>query len=167
MALLSLFSRDFAIHNHFWAGPVKPLQIQKIMHIYAFPKNKFNCPTKLVKTLRRKVVLFLAASTCQPWFFIWDFSFWLFVFFAGVTILLSLTVFMNMVQTIMPSTSDSMPLIGFSLLWSSVSLQMDRCHPHIYSYMFGCFEHLPPSPHPHHIQLVFHICPQSVCEVAT
>ena len=37
-------------------------------------------------------------------------------FFAGVTILLSLTVFMNMVQTIMPSTSDSMPLIGFFVL---------------------------------------------------
>ena len=36
--------------------------------------------------------------------------------FAGVTILLSLTVFMNMVQTIMPSTSDSMPLIGFFVL---------------------------------------------------
>ena len=31
---------------------------------------------------------------------------------AGVTILLSLTVFMNMVSEIMPNTSDAVPLIG-------------------------------------------------------
>jgi hypothetical protein len=42
---------------------------------------------------------------------------------AGVTILLSLTVFMNMVQNIMPSTSDAVPLIGGlpqAELWSVV-----------------------------------------------
>ena len=33
---------------------------------------------------------------------------------SGVTILLSLTVFMNMVQNIMPNTSDAVPLIGQS-----------------------------------------------------
>ena len=32
--------------------------------------------------------------------------------FSGVTILLSLTVFMNMVSEIMPNTSDAVPLIG-------------------------------------------------------
>ena len=34
---------------------------------------------------------------------------------SGVTILLSLTVFMNMVQNIMPNTSDAVPLIGQSV----------------------------------------------------
>ena len=33
-------------------------------------------------------------------------------FYLGVTILLSLTVFMNMVSSVMPSTSDAVPLIG-------------------------------------------------------
>ena len=34
------------------------------------------------------------------------------VSFSGVTILLSLTVFMSMVSEIMPNTSDAVPLIG-------------------------------------------------------
>ena len=44
MALLSLFSRDFAIHNNFLAGPVKPLQFQKIMQIYEFQKKNLIAP---------------------------------------------------------------------------------------------------------------------------
>jgi len=32
--------------------------------------------------------------------------------FADVTVLLSLTVFMNLVSEIMPTTSDAVPLIG-------------------------------------------------------
>ena len=54
----------------------------------------------------------------------WEISFFLFlsiVLFSGVTILLSLTVFMNMVQNIMPNTSDAVPLIGQCLF------AMDRC----------------------------------------
>ncbi len=36
------------------------------------------------------------------------------IYISGVTILLSLTVFMNMVSEIMPNTSDAVPLIGNS-----------------------------------------------------
>ena len=35
--------------------------------------------------------------------------------FADVTVLLSLTVFMNLVSEIMPTTSDAVPLIGMQL----------------------------------------------------
>lgn len=38
------------------------------------------------------------------------------VFFPGITVLLSLTVFMLLVAEIMPATSDSVPLIGKKLL---------------------------------------------------
>lgn len=43
--------------------------------------------------------------------FIFSYSTFLFVF-AGVTILLSLTVFLNMVAETMPATSDAVPLLG-------------------------------------------------------
>lgn len=37
---------------------------------------------------------------------------------AGITVLLSLTVFMLLVAEIMPATSDSVPLIGMSQVYS-------------------------------------------------
>lgn len=40
--------------------------------------------------------------------------------FAGVTILLSLTVFLNLVAEKMPTTSDAVPLIGTEL-WDNTS----------------------------------------------
>lgn len=39
--------------------------------------------------------------------------------FSGVTILLSLTVFLNLVAEKMPTTSDAVPLIGMTLCFSS------------------------------------------------
>lgn len=39
---------------------------------------------------------------------------WAVFFFPGITVLLSLTVFMLLVAEIMPATSDSVPLIGKS-----------------------------------------------------
>ena len=42
---------------------------------------------------------------------------------SGITVLLSLTVFMLMVAEIMPATSDSVPLIGQSLLLLRAELE--------------------------------------------
>lgn len=42
--------------------------------------------------------------------------------FAGVTILLSLTVFLNMVAETMPATSDAVPLLGKYLLHPNYKL---------------------------------------------
>ena len=38
-------------------------------------------------------------------------------FFPGVTVMLSLTVFMNIVSELMPITSDAVPLIGGDSVW--------------------------------------------------
>lgn len=45
---------------------------------------------------------------------------------SGITVLLSLTVFMLLVAEIMPATSDSVPLIGKGNFYPSVSLQGNR-----------------------------------------
>ena len=42
----------------------------------------------------------------------------------GVTILLSLTVFMNMVSEIMPRTSDAVPLIGITFFLIGITGQL-------------------------------------------
>ena len=39
---------------------------------------------------------------------------------AGVTVMLSLTVFMNIVSELMPITSDAVPLIGNTVQYSTV-----------------------------------------------
>lgn len=39
----------------------------------------------------------------------------------GVTILLSLTVFLNMVAETMPATSDAVPLLGILILHSTIN----------------------------------------------
>ena len=80
----------------------------------------------------------------------WEISFFLFlsiVLFSGVTILLSLTVFMNMVQNIMPNTSDAVPLIGQSVwcvfdpwVFLTVPICWNRLEPsvilHLYDNVF-------------------------------
>ena len=66
---------------------------------------------------------------------------------SGVTILLSLTVFMNMVQNIMPNTSDAVPLIGQSVwcvfdpwVFLTVPICWNRLEPsvilHLYDNVF-------------------------------
>lgn len=41
--------------------------------------------------------------------------------YLGVTILLSLTVFLNMVAETMPATSDAVPLLGKMILFTNLS----------------------------------------------
>lgn len=41
--------------------------------------------------------------------------------YLGVTILLSLTVFLNMVAETMPATSDAVPLLGKTILFTNLS----------------------------------------------
>lgn len=48
-------------------------------------------------------------------------------FFAGVTILLSLTVFLNLVAETLPQVSDAIPLLGRSLLYKK---QAHQCISH-------------------------------------
>lgn len=57
----------------------------------------------------------------------------LFCFNLGVTILLSLTVFLNMVAETMPATSDAVPLLGMIifnypiLYWTSNHPSINQC----------------------------------------
>lgn len=89
-------------------------------------------------------MLFLLNFTVSSWWLPWCLSFLLLslrrlfspgvlCLLPGITVLLSLTVFMLMVAEIMPATSDSVPLIGQFLhallcmfLWSDASRFLER-----------------------------------------
>lgn len=70
--------------------------------------------------------------------------------FAGITVLLSLTVFMLLVAEIMPATSDSVPLIGTTSLTSRLLFQQIYCSHLLWGTQSYCLIYLfiPPSNNP-------------------
>ena len=57
-----------------------------------------------------------------------------FIYFLGVTILLSLTVFLNLVAETLPQVSDAIPLLGrFVFLCFSHAFTHLSCVPHVLS----------------------------------
>lgn len=99
-------SKHIAVSIPWWEGKKTEYSKIKLFSPYLKQLAAFILST-LKSTFKRKldfdkrIFLFISLST---------------VFVPGITVLLSLTVFMLLVAEIMPATSDSVPLIGKTLV---------------------------------------------------
>lgn len=107
--------------SHYWEYQTLPI-VHRMCRMLTKQTNmellQFCLPKRFENT--RKYLIEQLAQQFKKWYFVQTNR--QLIYFTGVTILLSLTVFLNMVAETMPATSDAVPLLGKVVwqLWKAI-----------------------------------------------